>query len=521
MSNDAVADEGVCSSSSSNDDKKKKEEKIQIYRLTKTATLFLSWICLGLYNEVIGPTLHDLKTRSGSNYEEISRVLSARSAGLFLGSIIGGAVHDHWARRRDLVLAVALLMSALTITIAPWCTSLWLLGIIFHVMGHSHGLLTTGANPTLAILWAERSAGPYNFMHAGFGLGGTIGPLMSKPFMSPSSAADRDEEQPLMWNETMNTTSLNTSIMFHSDHSTIEVPYGIVGLLCAAMSLVFIVFSVRELPREFTPKEIPWREIVQPKTCARGQTGFGLQMLLLIFLYYMFVVGGERAFGKFVFSYAVDSTLRLTKLEASWLTAAYWSCYTIARLLVFAFSRIIPIRILLIVETSGTLLTAILINIFPDNIPAFWILTMSFGFFKSPLFPSCLGWANRYIDMNSMTIMCVNVGSSTGGMLVQWLTGYLFEYHGPKTFLYLIVSYSAAIFVLFLVMDRVASANGDKYSRAAAEEEVKVNVVSEDLKVISTNNAKVRPIDDEDLNRKSSDLSVTNPKIVKSQDLDL
>jgi hypothetical protein len=44
----------------------------------------------GMFNEVVGPTLPDIKARVGANYEEIARVLAARSAGLFLGSLAGG-----------------------------------------------------------------------------------------------------------------------------------------------------------------------------------------------------------------------------------------------------------------------------------------------------------------------------------------------------------------------------------------------------------------------------------------------
>lgn len=398
----------------------------------------------------------------------------------------------------------------------------------------------SGANPTLAILWVERSAGPFNFMHSGFGLGGMIGALISGPFMSSfhSSTETMNDttasSDPLLIDGTLRfSTQYNTTptfqftttpaLQFHttspfqlnitssdqfdtsfpfqfnisspllqsktkspfqvvSDSSSfqsniaslsstqfrsqIEIPYGIVGVLCCVMSLAFLAFFLLRLPDQFAAKEVPWREIINPRTCAQGQTIFGIQMLALLFLYYMFVVGGERAFGKFVFSFAIESRLHLTKEQASWLTVAYWICYTVARLLTFFASRWIPIHILLFVETSGTLLSAIFLNIFPESLPAFWVLSMTFGFFKSPLFPSCLGWANRYIDLNSMTIMCVNIGSSTGGMLVQWLTGYLFEYYGPNSFLYLIAAYSVAIFILFVVMHLVASHHGGKYSRA-------------------------------------------------------
>ena len=102
------------------------------------------FVLQGLFNEVVGPTLPDLKSRVSSNYEQISRVFSARSAGLFIGSIVGGFLHDRFTRRRDLLLTIALVISGLTIAAAPWCTRLWELGVVFHLMGHGHALLTTG-----------------------------------------------------------------------------------------------------------------------------------------------------------------------------------------------------------------------------------------------------------------------------------------------------------------------------------------------------------------------------------------
>ena len=98
----------------------------------------------GLYNEVVGPTMPDLKNRVGADYEEMGRILLARSAGLLIGSVLGGLVYDQFPWQRDIIIATALLVSALTTAVAPWCTAVWQLGIVFHLMGHSHAFLTTG-----------------------------------------------------------------------------------------------------------------------------------------------------------------------------------------------------------------------------------------------------------------------------------------------------------------------------------------------------------------------------------------
>ena len=48
----------------------------------------------GIYAEIVGPTLLDLKDRVGANYEEISRTLVARSVGYFFSAVIGGTLAD-------------------------------------------------------------------------------------------------------------------------------------------------------------------------------------------------------------------------------------------------------------------------------------------------------------------------------------------------------------------------------------------------------------------------------------------
>ena len=48
-------------------------------------------LCLqGVYAEMVGPTLPDLKDRVNANYEEIARVLVSKSVGYCFGAILGG-----------------------------------------------------------------------------------------------------------------------------------------------------------------------------------------------------------------------------------------------------------------------------------------------------------------------------------------------------------------------------------------------------------------------------------------------
>lgn len=43
----------------------------------------------GLYLEITGPTLIDLKIKTGADYEQVAVAVSGRSVGYFIGSAIG------------------------------------------------------------------------------------------------------------------------------------------------------------------------------------------------------------------------------------------------------------------------------------------------------------------------------------------------------------------------------------------------------------------------------------------------
>lgn len=43
----------------------------------------------GLFGEITGPTLQDLKLRVNTTYEEVSKAIEGRSAGFFAGAVLG------------------------------------------------------------------------------------------------------------------------------------------------------------------------------------------------------------------------------------------------------------------------------------------------------------------------------------------------------------------------------------------------------------------------------------------------
>ncbi|VDP90410.1 unnamed protein product [Echinostoma caproni] len=115
--------------------------------------------------------------------------------------------------------------------------------------------ITSGGNPLLASVWGSLAAGPFSLMHAGYGLGAAVAPLLVAPFTI----------RPYIENETktLNTTNstvqladavdsdevnnpLNALLSPNSTESALiqpVVPYSLVGLVLLICAAFFIPFD--------------------------------------------------------------------------------------------------------------------------------------------------------------------------------------------------------------------------------------------------------------------------------------
>jgi len=97
------------------------------------------------------------------------------------------------------------------------------------------------------------------------------------------------------------------------------------------------------------------------------------------------------------------------------------------------------------------------------NKTVFWVFTCILGLSVAPNFPGGTAWANRYLDASSIVFAICVVGASVGGTASNYLTGYLFEYVGPRSMLYFFMGCGCALLPTFVVMQITVS------SRFAAE----------------------------------------------------
>ncbi|KAH9283890.1 hypothetical protein ECG_03977 [Echinococcus granulosus] len=416
-------------------------------RVIKTVALFLCWCCLGLYAEVLGPSLQTYIDVTNSNTEQIGTCLSMRELGMFFGSLVGAFLADRFVRWRHFVVAGGLVLGAVTIGAVPWCTTVASLSATLFFSGCAHGTMTASGNPLLNSIWLEKSGGPFNFMHSGYGVGASVAPglLASFTFAQEKVFA--------------NGTVVKNRII------SLTTPYFIVGGLCCGCACLFCCFSFCQPSKEETTEATiskgedscsaeEFEDVkVGVKKFALLQALAAQERVLLyvtvpIFLLYAALVGNERVFSKYLFVFANEGPAHLPESDCFLLNSVYWIVFALARVVTVPVSLIVPLPILFAIQLVGAWAMALGFYLAPSNRTVYLAFTVCFGLFKSPLFPTGLGVVSMASPVSGVITFFVNLGSSVGASALQAVGGMVLNRQGRQAFP-LLVMISALVLIFF------------------------------------------------------------------------
>ena len=234
----------------------------------------------------------------------------------------------------------------------------------------------------------------------------------------------------------------------------IEIPYGIIAAAIFLFGFVVLGFYLKGLPKGFPIRvnNTNFKAMVSPGSCTGGNVLFGVQLFLCLWLYFIQVVGGERAMGKFLFSYARERTPQFSNAEASNLQSLFWLSFTIGRFSGVLIAKVLSVQWIIIGDIIGSIITSIVLAAAAENNDTvLWVFTAFMGLFISVAFPNGMSWANLYLAMNSVGVMVLMVGGSCGGLIYQLMTGAVFD-NNPQSLMYIMVFYGVMLGVSFLLM---------------------------------------------------------------------
>ena len=378
------------------------------------AAYYVTFVLLGLMLTSIGPSLDALRAQSGSSTETIALLFTANSLGYIAGSLLAGRLFARIAGHR--ILAAALVTLALLTLMVPWLGSAGLLILGFALIGVPLGVMDVGGN-TLTVWLYGADVPPYmNALHLSFGVGAFIGPLVFDRFAVATGNA------------------ATTFWLF-------------------AAFMVPVALWLTMLPSPGSPGT------AQATPDAPSFLRRYAWLIGLIALFFFMHMGGELAFGGWIYTYADGVTGSETTARV--VNSAFWGGLVAGRIVAIPLSLRISPRAMLQLDLLGTVLSLAAVITLPDSIPALWIGTIGFGFFIASMIPSSFNLAERRMPITSQVSSTFLVGGSLGSMTLPWLVGQLIVPSGPLSLMYVTGAAMLAAWFLFGLIVRLKPRPGE------------------------------------------------------------
>ena len=353
-----------------------------VVRRAATAGYFGSFIIFGLLTAALGPALPGLANNTGTELAQISFIFTAQALGYLAGSVYGGHLFDRLPGHR-LLFGVLLGMAGLAFTV-PLISLLWLLVIVFMLLGAMQGSLEVGNNTLLVWLYRDRVGPPMNALHFFFGVGAILSPLIIA-----RTASGGQDIRGVYW--------------------------------ALAVAAIPIAVWLGRLPSPGNPQQSQ-----AGKTASHNYLLVAL-VAVLLFLY----VGAEVSYAGWIYSYSINQFEGQPATSAALLTSAFWGAFTIGRLVSIPLATRIKPNLVLVMDLLGCLLSLGMILIWPGSMVAIWAGTLGLGFFMASFFPTTVTLAGQKMHITAQVSGWFFVGAGAGGMVLPWLIGQLFEAIGP------------------------------------------------------------------------------------------
>jgi FHS family Na+ dependent glucose MFS transporter 1 len=341
-----------------------------------TAAYYLAFILLGLTVAADGPALLKLAEHTSSTLDQISLIFIFGSLGYLLGSYISGRIYDRVPGHR--FMSGVLIFLGIIIALVPIASSRWALFAIVLILGLAKGALDVGCNTLL--LWVHNeTVGPFmNGLHAFFGVGSFIAPLIVAQVIAV-------------------TDDINWVYWFF------------------AVAAFPIAIWIWNLPSP-AARTVPAHHENAP---------FPILPVLIMVLCFVLYVGGEAGYGAWIYTYAF--TLKFgTEVTAAYLTSAFWGSFTLGRLLGIWISMRARSMTILALDFAGCLVSLGLILFFDESATLLWIGTILFGISQASIFPTFLTLAEERMHVTGTITGWFLVGAGLGGMILPWLIGQAF-----------------------------------------------------------------------------------------------
>lgn len=344
------------------------------------AIAYASFVALGLYDALLGVAWPSIRDTFGVSLDALGLILAGGTAGFFLVSFNMGRILSRLGAGRTLLLGHTLRgVGVFGFVVAPFW---WTVLLAALVGGLGGGMVDAGLNTYVA---THHRANQMNWLHANYGIGSTLGPLLGTAMLTAGRA----------W----------------------QLSYAVV----AAANLLLGLSVVATLAR--------WqRRPVDVEGAGASLDGLALLRMPVIwagvFVYFL-ITGLEVTLGGWTFTLFTEARGIAESVAGQWVSI-YWGSFTVARLLMGLMTdRIGPVLLVRAGMVGGTV-GAVLLWWNPTNAVSFGALVL-LGASLAPLFPVLIALTpSRLGEERAQHVIGYQIsGASLGAVGLPGLAGVL------------------------------------------------------------------------------------------------
>ena len=383
---------------------------------------YIGFIGIGLAatSSLLGVAWTQMHTEFGVRLDAVAYVLTSSTIGYLTASFYSGTLAYRVGIGRMMVVGSALLIAALFIV--SQTQSFWLMVAVMLFGGFGSGTIDAGLNGYMA---QHHGARAMNWLHASFGVGVTIGPLIMTEILKAG----------LSW----------------------RVGYEIIGA-CVVVLLVLLLLTISW-----------WRVTVPAPGSAPVQraslwTILRMPVIWIGIMMFFVYAGLEATPGVWVYTLFTQSRGIGAVAAGQWVSI-YWASFTIGRIFFGAIISRVNTLVLLRVCMIGVLIGALLLWWNPLVWIGFAGLTL-LGFAQAPLFPVLVSATpNRVGVANAANVIGFQVaGAGVGIAALPALAGFLVQTVSPET----LAPFIVVAGVLLIVLHELSVAQGVRIAQRAA-----------------------------------------------------
>ena len=141
-----------------------------------TISCYIGYFLIGVIGLVYAPALPLMIDNFGITLVAAGAIFPAKSIGSLIGSPLGGRLSDYWGRKP--VVLWGCVIQGVGLAMIALCSQWWMVLALFALAGIGGGFVNIPLNALISDINPHRRGAALNTLHALFGLGSLVGPLL-------------------------------------------------------------------------------------------------------------------------------------------------------------------------------------------------------------------------------------------------------------------------------------------------------------------------------------------------------